>query len=99
MAGSKQGRDSYASTAALGGSAACATTSGETEAGTIASRNTAASVTTSGGSAALATTSSDIMVDVGNSVVVCAAQTHQKAIPIMGSTLDRGISSGTGGLE
>ncbi len=62
---------------------------------------TAASVTTPWGSAASAATSGDITVDVatsGSSVVVYAAQMQHKAIPIMGSASDRGISSGTGGL-
>ncbi len=49
-----------------------------------------------------AATSGDIIVDaaaLGGSVVVYAAKTLHKAIPIMGTATDRGISSGTGGLE
>ncbi len=55
-----------------------------------------------GGSAASAATSGDISVATTVSrvsVVVYAAQIHHKAIPIVGSTTDRGISSGTGGLK
>ncbi len=87
-----------ASAAASGGSAACAATSGETAAGAIASENTAACATTSGGSAASAATSGDITLDATvskGSVVVYAAQIHYKAIPIVESATDRGISSGT----
>ncbi len=89
------------STAASVGSAASAATSGETAAG-VASGNTAACTTTPGGSAASAATSGDILVAAAVSrisVVVYAAQIHHKAIPIVGSTTGRGISSGTGGLK
>ncbi len=90
------------STAASKVSAACAATSGETAVVTIASGNTVTGSTTSKGSAASSATSRDTILDAatsGGSVVVYAAQTYQKAIHIMGSTLDRGISSGTGGLK
>ncbi len=79
------------STAASGVSAASATTAVETAAG-VASGSTAVFATTPGGSVTSAATS-------GVSVVVYAAQIHHKAIPIVGSAKDRGISSGTGGLK
>ncbi len=59
-----------------------------------------ASTTAWGGSAACAATSGGAAADAipwGSSEMVYAAQTQHKAIPILGSASDRGISSGTGG--
>ncbi len=61
-----------------------------------------ASTAASGGSAACAATSGEAVAGAiawGSSEVVYAAQTQHKAIPIMGSASDRGISAGTGGLK
>ncbi len=75
---------------------------GGAAAGAITSGNTAANATIPGGSAATAATSGDITVAaalLSSYVVVYADQTQHKAIHIMVSAADRGISSGTEEFE